>query len=53
MEFPVMARGLQTKIGDFGVRAPESPSLPFSGIVYGRYAADKDGNEAVRQGRIA
>ena len=26
-----MARGLQTQIGDFGVRAPESPSLPFSG----------------------
>jgi hypothetical protein len=31
MEFPVMARGLQTQIGDFAVRAPESPSLPFSG----------------------
>ena len=52
-KFPAMARGLQTQIGDFGVRAPESPSLPFSGIVYGRDAADKDGNEAVRQGRIA
>jgi hypothetical protein len=26
-----MARELLTKIGDFGVKAPESPSLPRSG----------------------
>jgi hypothetical protein len=43
MESPVMARGLQTQIGDFGARAPESPSLPFSG----------KGNKAIWHGRIA
>jgi hypothetical protein len=26
-----MVQGLQTKTGDFGVPAPESPRLPFSG----------------------
>jgi len=26
-----MVQGLQTKTGDFGVAAPESPRLPFSG----------------------
>jgi hypothetical protein len=26
-----MVQGLQTKAGDFGVPAPESPCLPFSG----------------------
>jgi len=48
MQFPVMARGLQTQIGDFGVRAPESPSLPFSGSV----SLKGKGATAVRETRI-
>jgi hypothetical protein len=45
-----MARGLQTQIGDFGVQAPESPSLPFTGKEYGRCAATA--KAAVRGFRI-
>jgi len=43
-----MVQGLQTKAGDFGVPAPESPCLPFSGRQQGgQEAVGFEGSAAV------